>query len=324
MRKLVSIIVPVYNVEKYLDTCVSSIVKQSYVNIEIILVDDGSTDSSSILCDTWKKKDNRIIVIHKSNGGQSEARNVGLLNASGEFVIFIDSDDYISSDHVEELVTAITNTKSDIVCARAQAFFDNKSSRVEKKEKRNSSSFDGNMAIKKMLYEQGVSSSLWVKIYKRALFESIGFPVGRIYEDLFTVYKLFYRCKKVTIIDKTIYYYRIRIDSTIGKFDSRKNNDLLIASKEIYEFVNKNIPNVISAAEYKLFFSAIELFVHYPTQGIDANDYGKIEELWTIIKKYRLQVLFDNNGKAKYRIFAMVSFMGRNALRRFYSIVTTR
>lgn len=328
MNELVSVIVPVYNVEKYLDQCISSLVKQTYRNIEIILVDDGSKDRSGQICDRWQREDARIRVIHQQNGGQSDARNRGIALAQGAYLSFVDSDDFVAEDYIETLLLTLKKNRVDIAAAAGKTIYKDLSVQNLCKSLNNKNTtivYNSKEAIERMLYEKGLSASVWAKIYKKELFHGILFPVGKRYEDLYIMYALLYQCQRIAVSKDVVYYYRIRTDSIIGQLDPRKNKDLLIASQNILDFVKAKIPSIVRAGEYKVFFAAVELFVHYPSEDLlVTKDRQEMDELWNTIKMYRTQVLFDKNGKAKYRILAFVSYMGQKVLRHFYKAVAYR
>ena len=184
-KELVSIIVPIYNVEKYLIKCIESILNQTYKNLEIILVDDGSTDSCNKICDRYKKIDKRVVVIHKKNGGLSSARNIGIKKAKGKLISFVDSDDYIKPNMIEELKNNMYFYNSDISVCDYYYIIDGKRQISDNNNlKRNCITKYKN----KFIYKP--NSAVWNKLYKKNLFEQIKFPEGKIYEDDYILYEL--------------------------------------------------------------------------------------------------------------------------------------
>ena len=207
MEELISVIVPIYNVEKYLNKCIESIINQSYSNLEIILVDDGSKDSSGIMCDSYILKDKRIKVIHKENGGLSDARNVGIDKAKGEYIVFIDSDDWIDEKMIEILYNIIKKNNSDIsICDYFLAYNEEIQTQKEDIEIINLSNIE---ALKK-IYDKDLGVCMivaWNKLYKRNLFkDDIRYPYGKIHEDEFTTYKLLYKAEKISYTKQKMYY----------------------------------------------------------------------------------------------------------------------
>lgn len=220
--KKVSIIVPVYKVEKFLERCVESIIKQTYQNIEIILIDDESPDECPKMCDQYEIKDNRIKVIHKKNGGLSDARNAGLDIASGEYIAFVDSDDWIESDFIETLYMNAEREKADISVVGYQLIWeDGRIRRFSRDEEYYV--FDRESAIRELLKQQKFQCMVCQKMYRKQIFETIRFPVGKIYEDVAIGLSTFLKAERVVVSGKVKYNYFQRSDSIVNaKFDKRK------------------------------------------------------------------------------------------------------
>ena len=240
-ENLVSIIIPVYNVEDYLKRCVDSIIGQTYKNIEIILIDDGSTDKSGNICDDYLKADKRIKVIHKKNGGLSDARNFGLNISQGDYVCFVDSDDFVSELYVEKLLENSLRTGADVCACNFYYIdeFNKKWIKAEKQEK----IYKSDEAIKDIFtVKQNTEVMVWNKIYKKELLDKndIKFPVGKIHEDNFTTYKIYDKANYVSLINDKLYYYYQRSDSIMGKAFNKKRFDILIALKEIKKYFSKD------------------------------------------------------------------------------------
>ena len=219
---MISVIVPVYNVERYLKRCVDSIINQTYSDLEIILVDDGSTDSSGYLCDEIKKTNTRIKVIHKANGGLSSARNAGLEIATGSYIGFVDSDDWIATDMYESLIVAIKETESDVAITGINRIYDNgycKKQFIKEKTE----IYQGADIIEEYLKQNSFSTAAWDKLYKKKLFEKRRFPEGKLYEDAPIIYDILKNVTNICCIGKPHYYYFQRSDSICGlAFSSRK------------------------------------------------------------------------------------------------------
>ena len=206
MNEIVSVIVPVYKVEKYLRKCVDSILNQSYRELDIILVDDGSPDNCGAICDEYAKKDNRVRVIHKSNGGLSSARNAALDVIKGSWVICVDSDDYVHHDMIKRLYEAAIDASAQIsICSHYE----------EKGEKLLIADrvvdeirvFDKIAALKKLIEDDDIRSYAWGKLYRAELFDGVRYPDGRNYEDIATTYYLFDKAEKIVKIPDYLYYY---------------------------------------------------------------------------------------------------------------------
>ena len=231
---VISVIVPVYNVERWLDRCVTSIVGQTYKNLEIILIDDGSTDKSSEMCDAWSRLDNRIRVIHKANGGLSSARNAGLGIATGTRIAFVDSDDWIEPDMYEFLYHLLKENGADIsICSH---YIETAVKTRVKHSSGQFSSFSREEAIRTLVEDKRIRNYMWDKLYKRQLFAGIYFPVNRVFEDIAVSYQIFYKTQKVVMQDCPKYHYLKREGSTTqGKLYNYEKEYLLFQT--VYEQV---------------------------------------------------------------------------------------
>lgn len=233
MPKL-SVIVPVYNVEQYIHKCVDSILSQTYADFELILVNDGSPDNCGKICDEYASKDNRVKVIHKQNGGVSEARNIGLDAVTGEYISFIDPDDWIDKDMYEQTLGYMANNDLDIVCFDVEEVRTNKS--FVRYKYAGNKSFTSYEALYEILID-GIDNSPCNKIYKKYTWEGVRFPVGRRFEDVATIYKTFHNAKTVGYMRKAYYHYFRREGSAIAlSFDAQRRSENFIGYKERYEF----------------------------------------------------------------------------------------
>lgn len=218
-QELISVIVPVYNVENYLNKCIDSIINQTYSNLEIILIDDGSTDNSGIICDNYKKIDKRIIVVHKNNGGLSSARNIGLDISRGELISFVDSDDYLEQNMLESLKNNMDKYNSNIsICDFYYIKNDikRKSDVVFNKTEFVSSGKD---KYKNIQNEYGsIASYAWNKLFKKEIFDDIRYPDGKIYEDSYILCETLDKAKIISYISKPLYNYVYRENSIVNSF----------------------------------------------------------------------------------------------------------
>lgn len=241
-KPLISIIVPVYNVEKYLKKCIESILSQTYQNIEIILVDDGSEDNSGAICDQYAAEDARIVVIHKKNGGLSTARNAGIDRSNGDFISFIDSDDYVSEDFCKILLQAILNENADMVICNFLSVDEN----YNLIQENNVNLPIKNSCVNHDEFMKGYCGEFgWYyviacnKLYKKSLFDELRYPVGKQHEDAFLIHRLVYQCNKIACVSRPLYYYVQRKGSIMSKI-SVKNMDLGEALIDQYWFAKKN------------------------------------------------------------------------------------
>lgn len=256
---IVSVIVPVYNVENFICECIDSILNQTYNYLEIILIDDGSKDRSGELCDKYANIDNRVTVIHKKNGGLSDARNYGLNIASGDFVSFIDSDDYVDNNYIEELLMAIVSNNSDIAVAAIQHF--NEKRMLNKRKIETECSLSKDEAIKELFYSKNISNSVCNKLFKRHLFDNIRFPINKLYEDEYVTYKLFHLAQKVSFVNKVSYYYRFNAKSITHSKFSEKELDRVYASIEKIDFCKRYYPSYVSLVQCYLVYDCISAII---------------------------------------------------------------
>ena len=234
----VSIIVPVYNVKKYLLRCIYSVLNQTYNNFEIILVDDGSTDGSGTLCDRLKSRDNRIKVIHKENGGLSSARNAGLDIASGEYVTFVDSDDYVSRLYLEKLIELCNNEDNTIGIVGTQIVKGKERSSPEKSYR--TYSINGK-DFETLFLGNITGDSSCAKLFPLKFFENVRFIEGRILEDIGVTYKLFYQAEKVMVSEESHYYYFQRTGSIMNSNFSIKKSNGIYSYEERLAFIKEKL-----------------------------------------------------------------------------------
>lgn len=305
MSELISVVVPVYNVEEYLPKCIKSIVSQTYREIEIILVDDGSTDKSAKICDEAANKDNRIIVIHKENGGLSDARNKGIDVAKGKYISFIDSDDYIEPTYFEYLYDLLEKKHSDIsICGfkyvsekgkLLNKICDDECSLVMSTEE----------SLKEMLKMKLYSNSAWAKLYSIELFSGVRYPKGEFFEDIATTYRLFMKAKRIAYGSNALYCYLYR-DSAISKQVSK--NRRLDALKSCSQMINDIVavyPSLDSVAKCRIFSTYIGTF-----EALELDtDKELSDKIYNSIKEIRMKVLFDKSSKLKKRLICVLSYL---------------
>lgn len=308
---LISVIVPVYKVELYLDHCVESIVSQTYQNLEIVLVDDGSPDNCPALCDQWAEKDSRIRVIHKENGGLSDARNAANAVVNGAYVTYVDSDDWISKTYIETLYKAVQFENADIaVCnyKKTKKVFEEKNT----KNKYDIQVLSPTEAMKQMLYQKKFSNSANCMLYKKEIVQNNLFPYGRLYEDLFTTYKMLFEARRVAYINRELYFYRTNLDSIMTQKFTPSMFDELNAVDEINVFVGENCPEILSAALSRK-FSAYSQVLRWTRNAPNTTEIQeKKQEIWVFLKTYRWKMMKDKNARMKNRLGALLTLLGMN------------
>lgn len=297
----VSIIVPVYNVEHYLDRCVASLVKQTFQNIEIILVDDGSPDDSGKMCDRWAEKDERIKVIHKQNGGLSDARNCGIEAAHGEYLAFIDSDDWIDEDMIEVLYNALIQNGADIAECSWRCIYPD---RVEEETKNTGDVIIGDniFALQSELRWGCFKPIACNKLYhKKRIFHNIRYPVGKLHEDEFTTHLAFYNAAKLVYIDVSKYNYdRTREESITYSF-CEKNLDVIEALRCRLEFFyEKGLVELQQEMENMYFWILLDRLYKCHESGIYTERVKKL--IYDTNQEYFLNMGLDINPEFKFEL----------------------
>lgn len=256
--RIVSVIVPVFMVAEYLDRCIESLIKQRYTNLDIILVDDGSPDECALICDKWAEKDDRITVIHKQNGGLSDARNYGMGIASGEWISFIDSDDYVSEDFFEVLLSTANKHDSDIVeCSCVNVYESGEGD--EYHDDLSESDYSTSDGLSAIIDENPFHQHVWDKIYKRNVARDICFELGKQHEDVFWTYQVFGQADRITKINRTMYFYLQRKSSIMGKGYSLRSLDFLEGKWNRQLYIEKNYPDLALQAKLDFFGSCMYL-----------------------------------------------------------------
>lgn len=303
---MISVIVPVYKVEDYLDRCVKSIVNQTYHNLEVILVDDGSPDNCPIMCDDWADKDRRIRVIHKKNGGLSDARNAGLAIATGEYISFVDSDDWIANEMLERLLETIKQDGSDIaVCSVKMVWEDETPDKMLTDH--NACVLSVNEAQSELLKERKLKQPVWYKLYRRAMIENIQFEKGKIHEDAFWSYQVIGKAQKVSIIDYVGYFYWQRNGSIMGEDYSIKRLDALEAYCRRYEYMIRFFPELSSEALCSIWMSSMyygQMALKYLNKDEQMQVFHRLKK---IQKQYPIHIIDYAAMKVSHKIWIILS-----------------
>ncbi len=256
MKPVVSIIVPVYNVEDYLSKCLDSLINQSLREIEIIIVDDGSTDNSLLICRKYEELDQRIKVITKKNGGLSDARNVGLAYSEAEYVGFIDSDDYVDLDFFATLYEGVIKNNAKIGVAQIKKT-DEKGNTLFICGTKGKELLNSEEAMESMLTGKGISNSVCNKLFRRDLFGDNPFPVGKLYEDEYVTYRVVHKCDNVFYTDKVSYYYRTNQQGITHYSFSEKELHRIEASLIRIDFLRDNYPRLVKHGERYLMYDCL-------------------------------------------------------------------
>lgn len=303
---LISIVVPVYNVENYIDKCINSIINQTYDNLEIILVDDGSTDGSGKKCDYFSKLDKRIIVIHKKNGGLSDARNTGIDIAKGKYITFIDSDDYIEYDYIEYLYNLLKKYNVNIAFCGYLVCFNNKAKTQNKilKQKK-CTKID---AFKEVLYAKNFEVSAWAKIYLLEHFKNVRYPRGKLFEDNATTYKLIEKNDFIGLGYDKKYNYVMRKNSITKKEFTKKHFDYISTVDDMCNDLSKypELNNAIIRKKYVARISTLNRMITSKNRNIEEEKKLRIE-----ILKYKF-IFKDKNVSLRDKIGFLLLKVGIN------------
>lgn len=304
MEKLVSIILPVYNVEQYIKNCLESIQQQTYSNLEVIIVNDGSTDKSVEYCEQICKIDSRFSITHKENGGLSDARNVGIDKSKGDYLIFVDSDDFVSQDMVSYLVSCMENNEADIaICDPVHYYSDRQNNDLNIfSPASNVKVYETTEALCEMFYQKSFLVSAWAKIFKRELFDDIRFPVGKLFEDSAIMYLLFEKCETIAYSDAELYAYVHRDNSITTKKFSDRDLDILEITNTIINHYGDNLRVYTAAVSYKV-SACFRILLNSPS----GEKYKKVQKecLSYILQNWR-NILFNNNVRLKNKL-ALIS-----------------
>ncbi|MCH5241718.1 MAG: glycosyltransferase [Muribaculaceae bacterium] len=311
---LISVIVPVYNVERYLSACLDSILSQSYKNLEIILVNDGSTDFSLKIAEKYAEKDDRVKLYSQENKGQSAARNKGISVATGKYLTFVDADDLLMPDSLNILIHKIKSLNVDIIegkVLKGKIF-----KPIELKNKIKVKIFKSDLAIEKVLYQKDLLPSLYGKLYKSSLLENIRFTEGIIYEDLDIFYKIFDKADRIALISLPVYFYRNVENSTINSWKP-KRLDVLKVTEELENYIETKYPDILPAAKDRRLSANFNMFALCSIHG-EKDNAGKC---WEIIKKYRKNSFFNSKVRFKNKAGITLSYFGRPIFQTFSKII---
>lgn len=319
---LISVIIPIYNVEPYIERCINSVLVQTYTDLEIILVDDGSTDRSGELCDRYALKDQRIKTLHQPNQGLAGARNSGIAVSSGSLITFLDGDDWFAKDAIENLYAVMCRENAQISCCLIKTLDEYEASEGRDNQREiemvGYSCSDG---LKKMLQQSEITCSACAKLYKRELFENIKYPEGKLFEDLGTTYKIFSKADKIALVRRVGYFYYTRPGSIQhSTFDTRKLIELQFA-KEQKAFLDKRFPELQQATTERL----VSVCFHMLFSMEENEEFQREQqELIEIIKKNRCSLAFGKGTGRKVRFGCLASFFGIAVTKRFYTVMRIR
>ena len=298
---LISIILPIYNVEDYLPDCMESIFNQTYKNLEILLIDDGSCTSCAKLCDKYANEKANVKVFHKANGGLSDARNYGIERATGEYITCIDSDDYVDKDYVEYLVNLLKkyNTKMSV----CQHRIINKKRIIKDYGNSGDDCLASKVCIERMLYHDVIDTSAWAKLYHRSLFDNVKYPKGRLFEDIATTYALMLQCPEIAVGYESKYNYIFRNDSIVNSEFKINKLDLLEMTDNMGISVLNQFPDLSKAVIRRRVYSRFSTL----NQMIYTEGYiQKRDEIINFIRENALGVFINRKAPIRDKIALML------------------
>ena len=309
---MVSVIIPVYNVEKYLRQCIDSIINQSYENLEILIIDDGSTDDSGRICDIYAERDNRIKVHHIENRGLSAARNYGLNHATGEYISFIDSDDWFELDAIKTVIGIAENSGADIVCFKHITEYNGsrKVLRITKQKNHNTNSynvFNGESIMEEYCTGTSIGFGAWSKIYRKSIIDEVRFPEGRNFEDVATIYKVVLKAKRIACIENRLTHYRARKTSITRSHDLKNISDYWWACYNCYEDL-KQISDEYGRSQIKWCVNAIgRMWRWYSgfTEEEKCNAEELIDFMQQFVSMHRKNIIEDSSISRKDKILSL-------------------
>lgn len=316
--QLISVIIPVYKVEPYLRKCVESVLGQTYKHLEIFLVDDGSPDNCGVICDEYAREDSRIKVIHKPNGGLSDARNAAIDRMTGEYVTFIDSDDFVAPGYVETLYKLVQENDVDLAVSQFKHYRSGDNEFISQPLLRETV-LNFKDAISTMFYQRMFDTSAWGKIYKKELFSTgIRYPKGLLYEDLPTTYKLFRKAGSIAVTNRQTYYYLLREDSIIGYSFNEKKLDILEISAEMLQVFSTEMPELLPALKCRLLSSYCNIYFQIPAGNPNEALFRKR------IFEFRKEVLLNKDARPKARLACLLTYMGMPVVRFVFNYLNRR
>lgn len=300
---MISVVVPVYNAETFLEECVRSVFDQTYREWELILVDDGSTDCSGAMIDAFARDDSRVRVVHQANGGMSMARNAGIAMARGEYVYMLDADDVLHYEALSMLLKGFEPDDVDLVIGGAEIKEKYVPGRVKKCRYEILSAGD---AIEDSLYQKRILHAPWGKLYRRELLEKVRFTKGLCYEDLDFFYRYCLQCRRIAYTNVKLYFYRQHNASVMHTW-SQQRLDVLKVVDEIEVFMAANCPRLLPAARDRKLSANFNIFLLADRH----NERAVADRCWRIVKSYRMGSLFNGKVRGKNKIGILLSYFGR-------------
>lgn len=316
---LVTIIIPVYNTEKYLADCIDSVIGQTYKNIQIIIVDDGSTDKSAEICDRYEKEDRRITVVHTKNEGQASARNRALEMAEGQYIAFADSDDVLNRNYIEYMLKLANVYGADLVQCNHVKFWDTDNDKNHGNKKGDDINayiseaeiFTNTEALEQFAYQRRFTPSPWGKLFAIELWKDKRFPTNMGYEDYAVMYTILGSAKKLVYSNASIYFYRIHDMSTQHAVFSEKKKDRIVIADKFYKYIEHEFNQITHAAKYRYCLAQFQYLMELP---FDRQYKPDRKTAMHNIKRFRADVLKDKKASLHMKVMLLSSYLGSGVL----------
>lgn len=303
-EKLISVIIPVFNVERYLATCIDSIINQDYNNLEIILINDGSSDFSYNIAEKYREKDDRVKLYTMQNEGPAEARNIGLSVSTGDFVTFVDSDDILLPEALTMMMRVMKETEADIV--EGKTIKGNTHGEIKYKNFYPTHIYSPYQAIENVLYQKKLLPSVCGKLFKKNLFDDLKFEKSTLYEDLDFFYRIFEKARLIAFTEFPVYFYR-RTDGSIINTWKPQRLDVLKVTEKIENHFKENNPDLFRAAKDRRLSANFNMYCLTSLHG----DNESAQKCWEIIKQNRISSLLNPNVRFKNKAGILLSFLGK-------------
>ena len=310
---LISIIVPVFNTERYLPSCLDSILSQSYRALEVIVVNDGSSDFSEQIAGMYSQKDQRIKFFSYDHEGLSQARNHGISVATGEYIVFVDSDDILLPGALEDLFSVMNGTGADLV--EGQTYRENTGKKNFINKKTISKIYTPEKAIEDLFYQDKLNASVCGKIFKKYLFDNLLFQKDVLYEDLDIIYKIFERCDKIAYTNYPVYYYRKTEGSILSSWKPQRL-DVLKVTENAEQYISERYPHLLPAAKDRRLSANFNMFALCSING----EYNNTLKCWEVIRQNRKKSLLNPKVRLKNKGGILLSYLGRN----LFSLIARR
>lgn len=312
-EELISVIIPVYNVEDYLERCLKTVLAQTYENLEILLIDDGSTDGSGRICDEASEKDTRIRVWHTENQGPSAARNLGLDHVQGQYLLFADGDDILSVEYVSFLYEQLQKSKADIAVCRYVA---TKDGAFEETNGTKQLVWFGKEALENLLYQKYYTTGPVCKLFCREVFDGIRFPLGTLYEDTLAIAMAMGKARQVVYSDAIKYGYYQRAGSTMRSTYQEETWQYIEITEQLMEYIMNTYPELQRAAVSRFVWANLFVWIKMPA----GKYHEKEQQIRMNLKKYRGQVLRDRQARGYNKGVILLSYFGQRVLQTVYHL----